>query len=195
VLTSQGASAWTWATPADGSATNEAQSLSLGSNGSISLTNVSGVGGGTINIPGNTYGYLYNTGNLSSLTLNNNTPAQFTFSAGQANNTTASTVNESITILTAGTYKVEYNGSYQTQSPYVQRVYFNVYKNGSDIGYNGECRTKNDDDSLNNITNFSRSFIVDLSVNDELELYYENVAGSNTTFSVYNLNLMVQRIN
>jgi hypothetical protein len=75
VLTSQGASAWTWATPADGSATNEAQTLSLGSNGAISLTNVSGVGGGTINIPGNTYGYLYNTGNLSSITLDNNTPA------------------------------------------------------------------------------------------------------------------------
>jgi hypothetical protein len=195
VLTSQGASAWTWATPADGSATNEAQTLSLGSNGAISLTNVSGVGGGTINIPGNTYGYLYNTGNLSSITLDNNTPAELTFSSSQANNTTASTANESITILTTGTYRVEYNGSYQIQSPYVQRVYFYVYKNGSDIGYTGSCRTKNDDDNLNNITDFSRSFIIDLNANDVLELYYENVAGSNTTFSVYNLNLMVQRIN
>ena len=195
VLTSQGASAWTWATPADGSATNEAQTLSLGSNGSISLTNVSGVGGGTINIPSNTYGYLYNTGNLSSITLDNNTPAELTFSSSQANNTTASTANESITILTTGTYRVEYNGSYQIQSPYVQRVYFYVYKNGSDIGYTGSCRTKNDDDNLNNITDFSRSFIIDLNANDVLELYYENVAGSNTTFSVYNLNLMVQRIN
>lgn len=194
VLTSQGTSAWTWATPADGSATNEAQTLSLGSNGAISLSAISGVGGGTATIPQATYGTLYNTGNLSQITLDG-TERELTFTEGQGNNTTVSTANESITILTAGTYRIEYNGSYQTQSPHVVSPYFLTYKNGSDIGYVGECRTRNTENGLNNMTTFSRSFITDLAVNDVIELYYKKVTGTDTTFSVFNLNLMVQRIN
>lgn len=47
VLTSNGSSAWSWATPADGSATNELQTISTsGGAGNITLSN----GGGTLNL-------------------------------------------------------------------------------------------------------------------------------------------------
>jgi hypothetical protein len=180
---------------ADANATNEAQTLSLGSNGAISLSAISGVGGGTATIPQATYGILYNTGNLSTITLDG-TERELTFTAGQGNNTTVSTANESITILTAGTYKIEYNGSFKTDSPFNQNITIKCYNNGSSIGYIGELRTKDTEgSSTNNMTSFSRSFISDLSANDVIELYYVKTTGTDATISFFNLNLMVQRIN
>lgn len=159
VLTSQGSSAWIWATPA------------------------------TL-----TYGHLYNAGNVLGLTLDG-TAREVTFDNSLSNNTTASTANESITILTTGTYRIEYNGSFATDSPYVNTIYLEVYKNGSSIGYNGQSRIRNDDNSVSNLQNYSRSFIADLSINDVIELYYRRVGGSDSTIDFYNANLSVQRIN
>lgn len=193
VLTSGGTGAWTWATPADGSATNEAQTLSI-SAGTISLSAISGSGGGSVYIPSFAYGILYNTGNLSSVTLDA-TARKLDFTAGDDEGATVSTANDEITISTTGVYKIEYSGTYQTQSPHVSSVYLEVYNNGSDIGYIGQCRTRNDENALNNLTNFSRSFITTLSAGDDLSLYYRKSTGNDSTCSFYNINLIVQRIN
>ena len=186
VLTSGGTGAWTWATPADGSATNEAQTLSL-SGGTISLSAVSGSGGGSVFIPSYAYGTLWNTGNLSSVTVDF-TARKINFTSSDDEGTSASTANDEITISTTGVYKIEYNGTYQTQSPHVTSIYLEIYNNGSDIGYIGQCRTRNDENALNNLTNFSRSFITNLSAGDDLSLYYRKSTSNDTTCSFYNIN-------
>jgi hypothetical protein len=193
VLTSNGASAWTWATPADGSATNEAQTLSL-SAGTISLSAVSGSGGGSVFIPSYAYGTLYNTTNLTQITFDA-TARKLDFTSSDDEGTTASTAIDEITITTSGVYKIEYSGSFQFQSPYVNSMYIEIYNNGAGIGYIGECRARSDENAVGNLTSFSRSFITNLSAGDDLSLYYRRSSGVDTTVSFYNINLIVTRIN
>lgn len=71
----------------------------------------------------------------------------------------------------------------------------NLYKNGSDYGYEGELRSNIDQSSSSSGSYpFCKTFIAELSGGDDLELYYTDNGGSATEISFYNLNFVVKRL-
>ena len=195
VLTTNGTTA-SWQTPPDNSPTNEAQTITLGGtfNGTVSLTPASGAGGGSFTIPTTINGILWRTSNWTGQTLDG-TGRIMAFTNGSGQGMTTNTSSGSIQVLNTGTYKIEYSGSYQTASPYQHSVRFNLYKGSLDLGYIGECRTRNGENSLNNLTSFSKTLITTLTGGDVISLYYVLTTGTNSTISFYNTNLLIQRIN
>lgn len=181
-------------TASDASETNEVQSFSLNpAIGLLTVSSVGGSGGGTATIPTFTHGIIYNNADLISLTLDA-TQRQVTFNTELDNNVIGNLVSESITVPDAGTFIIEYSGSYEVASPYGQTVRFYIYKNGSSIGYIGECKTKDAEGASGNVTSFNKSFMTTLAANDEIQLYYNKVAGTDATITINNINLMVLRI-
>jgi hypothetical protein len=195
VLTSQGASAWTWATPADNSATNEAQTLTLGTNQTIALSSVAGVGGGSFEIPQYRHASMWKTSNLSGQTLDA-TARKLTFdSQVSAPGLAANTTNGLITPNVSGIYRIDYSGSYSVNATYDQSVLFELYKGAVTFGYQSECRTRVSDATVNNMTNFSKTIVTTLNANEAISLYYTKSVGTNATITFYNLNFSIQRIN
>jgi hypothetical protein len=202
VLTSQGTGAWIWATPADGSATNEAQTLSS-SGGAISLSAVSGTGGGTvtlgvlndlslitssnsITISSNTLGFgqLHRTSQLAGVSLSGNVKMDFNGSYGGAGMISVSSGTDDITFTNSSNrgIQITYSGSYKLNSD--GEIKFMIYKNGSSVGYTGECVVEND---YTENTLFSKTVFLQASNNDYFELYYTKNSGGATTIDLNNV--------
>jgi hypothetical protein len=195
VLTSNGVSAWSWATPADNSATNEAQTLTLGTNQTVALSSVAGVGGGSFEIPQYRHASMWKTSNLSGQTLDA-TPRKLTFdSQVSAPGLVANTTNGLITPNVSGIYRIDYSGSYSVNATYDQSVLFQLYNGAVTFGYQSECRTRVSDGTVNNMTNFSKTIVTTLNANQAISLYYTKSVGTNATITFYNLNFSIQRIN
>lgn len=195
VLTSGATGAWTWSTPVDNSATNEAQTLTLGSNQTVALSSVSGVGGGSFEIPQYRHASMWKTSNLTGQTLDG-TPRKLTFdSQVSAPGLSANTTNGLITPLVSGVYRIDYNGSYSVNATYDQSVRFELYKGAVTFGYQSECRTMVYDGSVNNMAHFSKTIVTTLNANEAISLYYTKTVGTNATITFYNLNFSIQRIN
>lgn len=162
----------------------------------IAVTNGDGVSANpTITNVIASHGVLYNTGNLTAQTLDA-TEREIDFTqAINSNMTAVNTTTNVIEVPATGTYEISYSGSYQVASTYVSTLTFYAYINGADSGYYGSCRTRNAENGLNNLTNFSRTYITTLTAGDDIELYYDNGnAGITSTVSFFNLVLNVKRI-
>lgn len=198
---------------ADASTTNELQNLSL-SGQSLGISSGTGVtlpivdvvqgdgiivnkasGVATVNAV-KTYGSMYNTGNLIGQTLDG-TYRTIDFSSSFNQNTSGDLTNNRITINTTGIYKIDYSLSYQISDNYstANTLYFNIYKNGSNLGYEGENRSRQTENSLANMVTIHKSFIASLDVNDYIDLRYKLSTGSSTSVSIFNANIIVEKIN
>jgi hypothetical protein len=142
-----------------------------------------------------TYGNLWNDGNLTGQNYDF-TYRQVGFgSSAQNNGVTASTANDRITVPTAGTYEITYSCSYQVNTPTTTNsTYFQVFKNGTSIGYSSENRSKQSEIDNSNITTISKTFTTTLSANDYIDLRYQRNLGSDTAVSIFNANLSLKRI-
>lgn len=142
------------------------------------------------------YGTLYRTNNISYDSLTD-TPIIIDFNALDTFGIAGNVTSNELTISTTGKYRIEYSGAFSTDTPYVASVRFEVYKNGSSIGYEGECRTRNLENGSDNINHYSRSFIVSLSAGDDISLYYfePSFPTVRTLILMQNVNLIIQRIN
>lgn len=198
---------------ADASTTNELQNLSL-SGQSLGISSGTGVtlpivdvvqgdgiivnkasGVATVNTV-KTYGSIYNTGNLVGQTLDG-TYRTIDFSSSFNQNTSSDLTNNRITINTTGIYKIDYSLSYQISDNYSagNTLYFNTYKNGSNLGYEGENRNRQTENSLGNMVTIHKSFIASLDANDYIDLRYKLSTGSSTSVSIFNANIIVEKIN
>jgi len=201
--------AWTWSYPAyslsdddSDSQLFEIQSGSLfnivaGTNGTSNLTGGATAPTYTINNEVE-YGELYNTGNLTGLTFDA-TFRTITFSQVYENIVDADASTERITVPSTGTYEISYSMTFQYPidggGQYTQSQYTELYKNGSSLGYHGQVRSRNADNTVANLTAISRNIIVDLTASDYIELKYQNTGGtSGATINIYNANLSVKRV-
>ena len=139
------------------------------------------------------FGTLYRTNNMASDSLTDEARI-INFNALDTFKVSGNLTTDELTISTTGTYRIEYSGSYSAGSPHDVSVRFEAYKNGSSIGYEGECRTRNAENGNENMNGYSRSFIANLSAGDDISLYYFEASDKRSTIILQNVNLIVQRI-
>jgi hypothetical protein len=208
VLTSQGSSAWIWATPADGSSTNEAQTLSTSSN-VLNLSAVSGSGGGSVTFAvGTGLAATYSTNyiefssvegigelNRNSQLVNNSftTTTKVDFSGTSGGTFTLDTSNDRIvyTGTTTRQVRIHFSGSYATGDE--AEIKFIAYKNGSTLGYRAETLTGNGA-NYNVPVSFSKTMHTTMATNDYIELFYAIDSGTPSSIEINNIVLLVEII-
>lgn len=141
------------------------------------------------------HGQLYNTGNLIAQTLDG-TAREIDFTSSYSNNMTLSTANNTITIPATGTYEITYSFSYSLDVASTHTIYFELYENSADYGYNGQTRSRETTTSAVSPELFqvSRSIIGNFTSADVLELYYRQFSGTATEINFYNLNFTAKRL-
>jgi hypothetical protein len=192
-------------TASDNSPTNEAQTLSSDL-GIISLSNVSGSGGGSVTFNSGTD--INITTGTNSITVNSNVQrgfSQLANSATYSNNAisgivkipfniadsqgsmSADATNERLTNNATGTrrIRISYSGTYEINASGTLKFY--IYKNGVNIGYPNTCFIGYTGDNFNYPLQFSNSTIISAAPNDYYELYFEVFSGAITYVDFNNL--------
>jgi hypothetical protein len=157
----------------------------------ISITTLTTTGQMTINTFGR-HGHLYRSSDFTDVSLSG-TPEKIDFTVSTANNMTASTANDRLTVNKTGTYRLTYDCDFYINN--TGNVIFKVYKNNATIGYQGEAEAHVDNIFSANRTSISKTIYISLNANDYIELFYNRTQGTSTTLSLHNPTLSLEFVN